>query len=68
MPSLGDHVRVSAAIDYVDGDFRAFYSVSLGVGSHRSGIRRFAALEQARAWLEHEAVRHGAELVCEEQV
>lgn len=68
MPSARDHVRVSAAIDYVDGDFRAFYSVALDVGSQRSGIRRFAALAEARAWLEHEAVRHGAELVCDEQV
>lgn len=68
MPSREDHTRVAAAIDCVDGDFRACYSVSLGAGSQRSGVRRFAALEEARAWLEHEARLHGADLVCEEQL
>jgi hypothetical protein len=68
MPSAKDHARIRATIDYIDGDFRACYTVSLGAGSYRSGLRRFAALAEARAWLELEAVLHGAELVCEEQV
>jgi hypothetical protein len=63
-----DPVRITAAIDCVDGDFRASYNVSLGAGSQRSAIRRFAALDDARAWLEDEARLHGAELVCEEQL
>ena len=68
MPSAKDHAWITAAIDYIDGDFRACYTVSLGAGSYRSGLRRFAALPDARAWLEREAALHGAELICEEQV
>jgi len=68
MPSSEDHVRFTSAIDHIDGGFRAFYHVSLGAGSHRSGIRRFLALKDARAWLENEARLHDAELVCEEQL
>jgi hypothetical protein len=62
------HVRIAAAIDCIDGEFRAAYTVALGSGSQRSAIRRFAALQDARVWLEDEARLHGAELVCEEQL
>ena len=68
MPSREPDVCVAAAIDYVDGDFRACYSVSLGAGSQRCSVRRFAALAEARAWLEDEARLHGADLVCDEQL
>jgi hypothetical protein len=66
MPPSEDHVRFTSAIDYIDEDFRAVYRVSLGAGSHRSGIRHFVALADARAWLEDEARRHGAELIYED--
>ncbi len=68
MPPSEDHLRFVSAIDCIDDDFRAVYRVSLGAGSHRSGIRRFVALADARAWLEDEARRHDAELVYEEQL
>jgi hypothetical protein len=66
MPRREDHAPITAAIDLIDGDFRAVYHMSLGAGSHRSAIRRFAALKDARAWLEDEARLHGSELACEE--
>lgn len=68
MPLPAEHVRFTAAVDYIAGDFRASYDVSLGEGYRRSGIRRFADREDARAWLEDEARLYGAELVFEEQV
>lgn len=67
MPSTADHVQFMAAVECIAGDFRASYDVSLGAGYHRSGVRRFGAVEDARAWLEDEARLYGAELVFEEQ-
>ncbi len=67
-PPPEDHARITVGIDCIDGDFRACYRVSLGAGSHRSGIRRFVAREDARAWLEGEARLYGAELIREEQL
>jgi len=68
MPSPEDHARFTAAVEYIAGDFRASYDVSLGAGYRRSGVRRFGAVEDARAWLEDEARLYGAELVFEEQI
>ena len=68
MPQRENHVRFAAGIDYIDGEFRAFYQASLDGGYHRSGIRRFGELKDARAWLESEAYLYGAELACEEQL
>jgi hypothetical protein len=57
-----DGASFGALIEKADGEARASYTVSLGLGGDRkveNGSKVFASEKEATAWIEHEATARG---------